>query len=162
MNTMNLASPKHIKGSYNENHDLMAKEFYWLVFEKFKTFEEMKIWHHAFMEIYLRRNIDNEEADEWFHRGLRYFDIKVNSDIKHSQSRRAETKLKTLERKGKSLAYSEKDVQIMEKAQLVHQTKNDVYDQIREKTTKQPTECRVFKEITFDFKGKTYKSRIEI
>jgi hypothetical protein len=162
MNNMNLASPKHIKGSYNENHDLMAKEFYWLVFEKFKTFEEMKIWHHAFMEIYLRRNIDNEEADEWFHRGLRYFDIKVNSDIKHSQSRRAETKLKTLEREGKSLAYSEKDVQIMEKAQLVHQTKNDVYDLIREKTTKQPMQCRVFKEITFNFKGKTYRSTIEI
>lgn len=162
MKTMNLASPKNIKGSYNQTDDLMAKEFYWLVFEKFKTFQEMKIWHHAFMELYLRRSIDNDEADEWFIRGLRYFDIQVASDIKHSQSKRAETKLKALERQGKSLAYSEKDERYLEKAQLIHQTKKDVYDQIREKTTKQPTECRVFKEITFDFKGKTYKSRIEI
>ena len=159
---MNLASPKNIKGSYNQLDDLMAKEFYWLVFEKFKTFEEMRIWHHAFMELYLRRSIDNDEAEEWFIRGLRYFDIQVASDIKHSQSKRAETKLKTLEREGKSLAYSEKDMRVMEKAELIHQTKKDVYDQIREKTSKQPTQCRVFKEMTFDFKGKTYKTRIEI
>ena len=159
---MNLASPKNIKGSYNQTDDLMAKEFYWLVFEKFKTFQEMKIWHHAFMELYLRRSIDNDEAEEWFIRGLRYFDIQVASDIKHSQSKRAETKLKALEKEGKSLAYSEKDERYLEKAQLIHQTKKDVYDQIREKTTKQPTQCRVFKEMTFDFKGKTYKTRIEI
>jgi len=162
MKTMNLASPKNIKGSYNQTDDLMAKEFYWLVFEKFKTFEEMRIWHHAFMELYLRRSIDNDEAEEWFIRGLRYFDIQVASDIKHSQSKRAETKLKALEKEGKSLAYSEKDERYLEKAQLIHQTKKDVYDQIREKTTKQPTQCRVFKEMTFDFKGKTYKTRIEI
>lgn len=162
MKTMNLASPKNIKGSYNQTDDLMAKEFYWLVFEKFKTFQEMKIWHHAFMELYLRRSIDNDEAEEWFIRGLRYFDIQVASDIKHSQSKRAETKLKALEKEGKSLAYSEKDERYLEKAQLIHQTKKDVYDQIREKTTKQPTQCRVFKEMTFDFKGKTYKTRIEI
>ena len=162
MKTMNLASPKNIKGSYNQTDDLMAKEFYWLVFEKFKTFAEMKIWHHAFMELYLRRSIDNDEAEEWFIRGLRYFDIQVASDIKHSQSKRAETKLKALEKEGKSLAYSEKDERYLEKAQLIHQTKKDVYDQIREKTTKQPTQCRVFKEMTFDFKGKTYKTRIEI
>jgi len=67
-----------------------------------------------------------------------------------------------LEKEGKSLAYSEKDERYLEKAQLIHQTKKDVYDQIREKTTKQPTQCRVFKEMTFDFKGKTYKTRIEI
>ena len=162
MKTMNLASPKNIKGSYNQTDDLMAKEFYWLVFEKFKTFQEMKIWHHAFMELYLRRSIDNDEAEEWFIRGLRYFDIQVASDIKHSQSKRAETKRKALEKEGKSLAYSEKDERYLEKAQLIHQTKKDVYDQIREKTTKQPTQCRVFKEMTFDFKGKTYKTRIEI
>ena len=162
MKTMNLASPKNIKGSYNQTDDLMAKEFYWLVFEKFKTFQEMKIWHHAFMELYLRRSIDNDEAEEWFIRGLRYFDIQVASDIKHSQSKRAETKLKALEKEGKSLAYSEKDERYLERAQLIHQTKKDVYDQIREKTTKQPTQCRVFKEMTFDFKGKTYKTRIEI
>ena len=162
MKTMNLASPKNIKGSYNQTDDLMAKEFYWLVFEKFKTFQEMKIWHHAFMELYLRRSIDNDEAEEWFIRGLRYFDIQVSSDIKHSQSKRAETKRKALEKEGKSLAYSEKDERYLEKAQLIHQTKKDVYDQIREKTTKQPTQCRVFKEMTFDFKGKTYKTRIEI
>ena len=162
MKTMNLASPKNIKGSYNQTDDLMAKEFYWLVFEKFKTFQEMKIWHHAFMELYLRRSIDNDEAEEWFIRGLRYFDIQVASDIKHSQSKRAETKLKALEKEGKSLAYSEKDERYLEKAQLIHQTKKDVYDQIREKTTKQPTQCRVFKEMTFNFKVKTYKTRIEI
>ena len=162
MKTMNLASPKNIKGSYNQTDDLMAKEFYWLVFEKFKTFQEMKIWHHAFMELYLRRSIDNDEAEEWFIRGLRYFDIQVASDIKHSQSKRAETKLKALEKEGKSLAYSEKDERYLEKAQLIHQTKKDVYDQIREKTTKQPSQCRVFKEMTFNFKGKTYKTRIEI
>jgi hypothetical protein len=71
MKTLNKVSPRNIKGSYKAHDDLMAKEFYWLAFEKFSTFAEMKIWHHAFMEIYLRRTIGQEEADEWFVRGQR-------------------------------------------------------------------------------------------
>ena len=162
MKTMNFGTPKNIKGSYKEIDDLMAKEFYWLAFEKFSNIEEMKVWHHAFMELYLRRSIDNEEAEEWFLRGLRYFDMKVSSDIKLSKLKRSETKLKSLERESKSIVHNEKEQQYLNKAELIHKTKKDVYDQIREKTTKQPESCKVYKEITFNFKGQTYKSRIEI
>lgn len=162
MKTLNLASPKNIKGSYKEIDDQMAKEFYWLAFEKFSTIEEMKVWHHAFMELYLRRSIDNEEADEWFLRGLRYFDIQVSPDIQLNKLRRSEKQLKSLEREGKSLTLSQKDQQYLDKAELIYKTKKDVFDQIREKTTNQPQPCKVYKEITFNFKGQTYKSRIEI
>lgn len=168
MKTLNLASPKNIKGSYNETHDLMAKEYYWLAFKKCSTFEEMKIWHHAFMELYFsniegkKRAIDKDEAEEWFIRGMRYFDIKVASDISHSKAKRSETKLKALEREGKSLAYSEKDMQILETAELRHNTKKAVFDAIREGTAKQPEPCRIYKEMKFTFKGKTYKTKIEI
>ena len=168
MKTLNLASPKNIKGSYNETHDLMAKEYYWLAFKKCPTFEEMKIWHHAFMELYFsniegkKRAIDKDEAEEWFMRGLSYFDIQANDDIQRSRGIRSETKLKSLERTGESLAYSEKDEQILETAKIKHITKNVVFDAIREKTTKQAEPCRVYKEIFFNFRGQRYKSRIEI
>ena len=162
MKTLNKASPRNIKGSYKAHDDLMAKEFYWLAFEKFSTFAEMKIWHHAFMEIYLRRSIDDNEAEEWFMRGLSYFDIQANDDIQRSRGIRSETKLKSLERTGESLAYSEKDEQILETAKIKHITKNVVFDAIREKTTKQAEPCRVYKEIFFNFRGQRYKSRIEI
>ena len=162
MKTVTMATPKNIKGKYTETHDLMAKEFYWLAFEKFQTFAEMKIWHHAFMEIYLLRSIDNDEAEEWFQRGLQYFEIKVFADRQLIKLRGSESQLKSLEREGKSLAYSEKDQQYLDKAELTYKTKKDVFDQIREKTTKQPEPCRVWKEITFNFRGQRYKSRIEI
>ena len=45
--------------AYNETHELMAKEFYWLCFEKFSTPQEMRIWHHAFMELYLKKQISH-------------------------------------------------------------------------------------------------------
>jgi len=162
MKTLNKATPKNIKGSYKEHDDLMAKEFYWLAFEKFSTFEEMKIWHHAFMELYLRRSIDNNEAEEWFQRGLQYFDIKANVDIQRSRGRRGENVLKELERKGKSLAFSQKDKQIFETANTKHIIKKEVYDALREKTTQQPQPCKVYKQISFSLNGKTYKGRIEI
>jgi len=162
MNKINLACPKNIKGSYKEADDLMAKEYYWLTFEKYSTFAEMKIWHHAFMEIYLRRTIDQAEADEWFLRGHSYFDIKANVDIQKSRGRRSENTLKALEQKGKSLAFSEEDKQIIETATTRHIIKKEVYDAIRIKTTKQPEPCRVYKEISFTLNGKTYKGRIEI
>ena len=162
MKNINFASPKNIKGSYNETDDLMSHKFYWLAFQRCKTFAEMKIWHHAFMELYLRRSIDENEADEWFIRGLRYYDMQVSSDIQLSRLKRSETKLKALERESKSLDYSEKDEQYLKIAELRHKTKNAVFDQLREKTTTQPQPCKVYKEIIFDFKGQTYKSRIEI
>ena len=162
MKKINLACPKNIKGSYKEADDLMAKEYYWLTFKKYSTFAEMKIWHHAFMEIYLRRTIGQEEADEWFVRGHSYFDIQANSDIQKSRGKGSEIKLKALEQKGKQLAFSEKDEQILETAKTQHIIKREVYDAIREKTTKQPEPCRVFKEISFTLNGTKYKGRIEI
>lgn len=97
--------------AYNETHELMAKEFYWLCFEKFSTPQEMRIWHHAFMELYLKKQINQKEADAWYDRGMRYFKIKVEQDLPKLKAQTAMVVLKCLEDTNKTLELDDNDLE---------------------------------------------------
>ena len=96
---------------YNETHDLMAKEFYWLCYEKFRTPQEMRIWHHAFMELYLKKHISEKEANAWYDRGMRYFDIKVKENTNKLKAQTSMVMLKSLEDRNKTIELNEKDLE---------------------------------------------------
>jgi hypothetical protein len=160
---INLSAPKHIKGSWTEQDDLYSKELYWLLYEKAEDPHEMKLLHHALMEEWLGRPITSElEANEWYLRGQKWYQIQVNADIQLSRLKRSETKLKALERENKSLDLSEDDLTYLQNAQLRKQVELNVLDAIKEKTTKQPQPCKVSRIIPYNYKGKTINIRIEL
>jgi len=158
---MNFGKPTHVKGRYTENDDLMAKEFYWLCYRKHRTFAEMKIWHHAFMEMHLQRQIDEEEASEWFMRGLRYFDMQASRHISCSKGRRAETQLKSLERSGDYLQLDEADNKVIERAKMIHAVRHAVINAVEEKQNKVEP-CKVSQQITITIQGQDYIARIPL
>ena len=158
---MNYGKPTHIKGTYNETDDLMAKDFYWLCYERFKTFDEMKIWHHAFMEMHLNRKIDEQEAEEWFLRGLNYFDMQVSKDIQFSKGRRSEIKLKSLEREGKTIQLEGKDEALIERARMMHTIKNAIVDAVKIKRNEREP-CEIFRQIEITIQGQDYRMKIPL
>jgi len=106
---MSITKRKEIT-DYKEIHDLMAKEFYWLCYEKFRTPQEMRTWHHAFMELYLQKKISEKEADAWYDRGMRYFDIKVKENTNKLKAETSMVKLKALEDCNKTIELNDEDL----------------------------------------------------